>query len=150
MPTWRSSPRIGHRVDIIGGRDGMAIVNAIVEVVARHGDLWSVFRVSSSVAAQPLVRGPACNHERARWQKRCRRPVMRARCRSSRRLVRRLHDIICFGHRYAKQSPSPPATIPRRNQRCRPASLVVSEETTDRLLRDALALAETTGERSTQ
>lgn len=52
MPTWRSSfPAMGTRVDIIGwGGDGMAIVNAIVEVVARHEELWSVFRVSSEVS----------------------------------------------------------------------------------------------------
>ena len=52
VPTWRSSfPAMGTRVDIIGwGGDGMAIVNAIVEVVARHEDLWSVFRVSSEVS----------------------------------------------------------------------------------------------------
>ena len=49
---WRSSfPAMGTRVDIIGwGGNGMAIVNAIVEVVARHEDLWSVFRVSSEVS----------------------------------------------------------------------------------------------------
>ena len=42
---------MGTRVDIIGwGGDGMAIVNAIVEVVVRHEDLWSVFRVSSEVS----------------------------------------------------------------------------------------------------
>ena len=42
---------MGTRVDIIGwGGDGMAIVNAIVEVVARHEYLWSVFRVSSEVS----------------------------------------------------------------------------------------------------
>ena len=42
---------MGTRVDIIGwGGNGMAIVNAIVEVVARHEDLWSVFRVSSEVS----------------------------------------------------------------------------------------------------
>ena len=52
VPTWRSSfPAMGTRVDIIGwGGNGMAIVNAIVEVVARHEDLWSVFRVSSEVS----------------------------------------------------------------------------------------------------
>ena len=51
-PTWRSSfPAMGTRVDIIGwGGDGMAIVNAIVEVVARHEDMWSVFRPSSEVS----------------------------------------------------------------------------------------------------
>lgn len=42
---------MGTRVDIIGwGGNGMAIVNAIVEVVARHEDLWSIFRVSSEVS----------------------------------------------------------------------------------------------------
>ena len=49
---WRSSfPAMGTRVDLIGwGGNGMAIVNALVEVVARHEDLWSVFRVSSEVS----------------------------------------------------------------------------------------------------
>lgn len=42
---------MGTRVDIIGwGGEGMAIVNALVEVVARHEDLWSVFRSSSEVS----------------------------------------------------------------------------------------------------
>ena len=51
-PMWRSSfPAMGTCVDLIGwGGDGMAIVNALVEVVARHEDLWSVFRVSSEVS----------------------------------------------------------------------------------------------------
>ena len=51
-PMWRSSfPAMGTRVDLIGwGGNGMAIVNALVEVVARHEDLWSVFRVSSEVS----------------------------------------------------------------------------------------------------
>lgn len=74
---------MGTRVDIIGwGGDGMAIVNAIVEVVARHEDLWSVFRVSSEVS--------------------------------------------------------------RLNAATASPGLIVSEDT-DRLLRDALALAEATG-----
>lgn len=74
---------MGTRVDIIGwGGNGMAIVNAIVEVVARHEDLWSVFRVSSEVS--------------------------------------------------------------RLNAAMAGPGLVVSEDT-DRLLRDALALAEETG-----
>ena len=49
---WRSSfPAMGTRVDLIGwGGNGMAIVNALVEAVARHEDLWSVFRVSSEVS----------------------------------------------------------------------------------------------------
>ena len=42
---------MGTRVDLIGwGGNGMAIVNALVEAVARHEDLWSVFRVSSEVS----------------------------------------------------------------------------------------------------
>ena len=42
---------MGTRVDIIGwGGEGMTIVNALVEVVARHEDLWSVFRSSSEVS----------------------------------------------------------------------------------------------------
>ena len=51
-PTWRSSfPAMGTRVDIIGwGGDGMAIVNAVVGLVARHEDMWSVFRPSSEVS----------------------------------------------------------------------------------------------------
>ena len=51
-PTWCSSfPAMGTRIDIIGwGGDGMAIVNAVVGVVARHEDMWSVFRPSSEVS----------------------------------------------------------------------------------------------------
>ena len=51
-PMWRSSfPAMGTRIDIIGwGGDGMAIVNAVVGVVARHEDMWSVFRPSSEVS----------------------------------------------------------------------------------------------------
>ena len=42
---------MGTRVDIIGwGGDGMAIVNAVVGVVARHEDMWSVFWPSSEVS----------------------------------------------------------------------------------------------------
>ena len=101
-PMWCSSfPAMGTRVDLIGwGGDGMAIVNALVEVVARHEDLWSVFRVSSEVS--------------------------------------RLNDAVAstgggsgasrYGADSAQAGPG----------------LVVSEET-DRLLRDALALAEATG-----
>ena len=60
-PTWRSSfPAMGTRVDIIGwGGDGMAIVNAIVGVVARHEDMWSVFRPSSEVSRLNAVVAPA-------------------------------------------------------------------------------------------
>ena len=60
-PTWRSSfPAMGTRVDIIGwGGDGMAIVNAVVGVVARHEDMWSVFRPSSEVSRLNAVVAPA-------------------------------------------------------------------------------------------
>ena len=101
-PTWRSSfPAMGTRIDIIGwGGDGMAIVNAVVGVVARHEDMWSVFRPSSEVSqlnatVRDAVRGDGTS-----------------RC----------------GSDSAQAGPG----------------LVVSEET-DRLLRDALALAEATG-----
>ena len=101
-PTWRSSfPAMGTRVDIIGwGGDGMAIVNAIVGVVARHEDMWSAFRPSSEVSRlNAAVRDAAIGSGASR-------------CGA---------DSAQDGH-----------------------GLVVSEET-DRLLRDALALAEATG-----
>ena len=101
-PTWRSSfPAMGTRVDIIGwGGDGMAIVNAIVGVVARHEDMWSAFRPSSEVSRlNAAVRDAAIGSGASR-------------CGA---------DSAQAGH-----------------------GLVVSEET-DRLLRDALALAEATG-----
>ena len=101
-PTWRSSfPAMGTRVDIIGwGGDGMAIVNAVVGIVARHEDMWSVFRPSSEVSRlNATVRDAA----RGDGTSRC-------------------------GSDSAQAGPG----------------LVVSEDT-DRLLRDALALAEATG-----
>ena len=102
VPTWRSSfPAMGTRVDIIGwGGDGMAIVNAIVGVVARHEDMWSAFRPSSEVSRlNAAVRDAAIGSGASRC-----------------------------GADSAQGGPG----------------LVVSEET-DRLLRDALALAEATG-----
>ena len=101
-PTWRSSfPAMGTRVDIIGwGGDGMAIVNAVVGVVARHEDMWSVFWPSSEVSRlNAAVRDAAIGNGASRC-----------------------------GADSAHGGPG----------------LVVSEET-DRLLRDALALAEATG-----
>ncbi len=92
---------MGTRVDIIGwGGDGMAIVNAVVGVVARHEDMWSVFRPSSEVSRLNSVVASAGGGGGA------------SRC----------------GADSAVAGPG----------------LVVSEET-DRLLRDALALAEATG-----
>ena len=101
-PTWRSSfPAMGTRVDIIGwGGDGMAIVNAVVGVVARHEDMWSAFRPSSEVSRLNAVVASTGGGGGA------------SRC----------------GADSAQAGPG----------------LVVSEET-DRLLRDALALAEATG-----
>ena len=101
-PTWRSSfPAMGTRVDIIGwGGDGMAIVNAVVGVVARHEDMWSVFRPSSEVSRLNAAVASTGGGGGA------------SRC----------------GADSAVAGPG----------------LVVSEET-DRLLRDALALAEATG-----
>ena len=101
-PTWRSSfPAMGTRIDIIGwGGDGMAIVNAVVGVVARHEDMWSVFRSSSEVS--------------------------------------RLNDAVTStgGGGGASRCGADSAQAG--------TGLVVREET-DRLLRDALALAEATG-----
>lgn len=92
---------MGTRVDIIGwGGDGMAIVNAVVGVVARHEDMWSVFRPSSEVSRLNSVVASAGGSDGT------------SRC----------------GADSAVAGPG----------------LVVSEET-DRLLRDALALAEATG-----
>ena len=101
-PTWRSSfPAMGTRVDIIGwGGDGMAIVNAVVGVVARHEDMWSVFRPSSEVSR---LNDAVSSTGGGGGASRC-------------------------GADSAQGGPG----------------LVVSEET-DRLLRDALALAEATG-----
>ncbi len=42
---------MGTRVDLIGwGGDGMGIVNALVDLVARHEDLWSAYRATSEVS----------------------------------------------------------------------------------------------------
>ena len=164
-PTWRSSfPAMGTRVDVIGwGGDGMAIVNALVEVVARHEDLWSVFRSSSEVSRlSDAVRDAACCHDVHGDEGPS--PTGGARC----------HDEhgdegpsatggarTDAAHRSAS-SPDcvtasasvtgAPDTPLRRPQPSREGAadagggpgLVVSEDT-DRLLRDALALAEATG-----
>ena len=164
-PTWRSSfPAMGTRVDVIGwGGDGMAIVNALVEVVARHEDLWSVFRSSSEVSRlNDAVRDAACCHDEHGDEGPS--PTGGARC----------HDVAGgealsaaggartdAAHRSAS-SPDcvtasasvtgAPDTPLRRPQPSREGAadagggpgLVVSEDT-DRLLRDALALAEATG-----
>ena len=167
---------MGTRVDVIGwGGDGMAIVNALVEVVARHEDLWSVFRSSSEVSRLndarcydehgdegPSPTGGARCHDVAGGEGPS--PTGGARC----------HDEhgdegpsatggarTDAAHRSAS-SPDcvtasasvtgAPDTPLRRPQPSREGAadagggpgLVVSEDT-DRLLRDALALAEATG-----
>ena len=159
-PTWRSSfPAMGTRVDVIGwGGDGMAIVNALVEVVARHEDLWSVFRSSSEVSRLNDARCHDVHGDEGPS------PTGGARC----------HDVAGgealsaaggartdAAHR-AASSPDcvtasalvtdAPDTPLHRPQPSREGAadagggpgLVVSEDT-DRLLRDALALAEATG-----
>ena len=164
-PTWRSSfPAMGTRVDIIGwGGDGMAIVNALVGVVARHEDLWSAFRPSSEVSRlNAAVRDAAC----------CRDADGGEALSAAGEVC--CHDVAggealsaaggpCAdaAHR-AASSPDcetasasvtdGPDTPFRRPQPSREGAadagggpgLVVSEDT-DRLLRDALALAEATG-----
>ena len=146
---WRSSfPAMGTRVDIIGwGGEGMTIVNALVEVVARHEDLWSVFRSSSEVSRlnAALRVDTSCVSDSGTF---------------------------AFSGTYGSTSPTGAATAPgasavssditknsdaphptcHRPQPSREGAcdagvrqgLVVSEET-DRLLRDALTLAEATG-----
>ena len=181
-PTWRSSfPAMGTRVDIIGwGGDGMAIVNALVGVVARHEDLWSAFRPSSEVSRlNAAVRDAACCHDADGGEalsaagEVCCHDVAGGEALSAAGEVC-CHDVAggealpaaggaCTdaAHR-ATSSPDcvtasasvtdAPDTPLRHSQPSREGAddagggpgLVVSEDT-DRLLRDALALAEATG-----
>ena len=159
-PTWRSSfPAMGTRVDVIGwGGDGMAIVNALVEVVARHEDLWSVFRSSSEVSRLNAAR---C-HDVAGGE--ALSAAGGARCHDvagGEALSAAGHARTDAAHR-AASSPDcvtasasvtdDPDTPLHRPQPSREGAadagggpgLVVSEDT-DRLLRDSLALAEATG-----
>ena len=155
---------MGTRVDIIGwGGDGMAIVNALVGVVARHEDLWSAFRPSSEVSRlNAAVRDAAC----------CRDADGGEALSAAGEVC--CHDVAggealsaaggpCAdaAHRAASSpgcvtasasvTDAPDAPF-RHSQPSRDGTadagggpgLVVSEET-DRLLRDALALAEATG-----
>ena len=152
-PTWRSSfPAMGTRVDIIGwGGDGMAIVNALVGVVARHEDLWSAFRPSSEVSRlNAAVRDAACCHG-----------VCCHDVDGGEALSAAGGPCADAAHR-AASSPDcetasasvtdGPDTPLRRPQPSREGAadagggpgLVVGEDT-DRLLRDALALAEAAG-----
>ena len=143
---------MGTRVDIIGwGGDGMAIVNALVGVVARHEDLWSAFRPSSEVSRlNAAVRDAACCHG-----------VCCHDVDGGEALSAAGGPCADAAHR-AASSPDcetasasvtdGPDTPLRRPQPSREGAtdagggpgLVVGEDT-DRLLRDALALAEATG-----
>ena len=164
-PTWRSSfPAMGTRVDIIGwGGDGMAIVNALVGVVARHEDLWSAFRHSSEVSRlNTAVRDAACCHDADGGE--ALRATGDACCDEvdGGEALRATGDACTDAARRAAASPAcvtasasvtdAPDTPLRHSQPSREGTadagggpgLVVSEET-DQLLRGALALAEATG-----
>ena len=155
---------MGTRVDVIGwGGDGMAIVNALVEVVARHEDLWSVFRSSSEVSRlNDAVRDAACCHDEhgdealsAAGHARCHdgaggegpSPNGGARTDAAHRAASSPDCVTA-----SASVTDAPDTPLRRPQPSREGAadagggpgLVVSEDT-DRLLRDALALAEATG-----
>lgn len=138
---------MGTRVDIIGwGGDGMAIVNAIVEVVARHEDLWSAFRVSSEVSRlNTAVRGPACSHDARGGE--ALSPTGDA-CRDAAHRAASFADCMTSSASVT-DTPNSPRRHPQPSREGTSDAeagpgLVVSEDT-DRLLRDALALAEATG-----
>ena len=164
-PTWRSSfPAMGTRVDIIGwGGDGMAIVNALVGVVARHEDLWSAFRPSSEVSRlNAAVRDAACCHDAdggealsAAGEVCCHDvaggealPAAGGACTDAAHRATSSPDCVTAS---ASVTDAPDTPL-RHSQPSREGAddagggpgLVVSEDT-DRLLRDALALAEATG-----
>ena len=147
-PTWRSSfPAMGTRVDIIGwGGDGMAIVNALVGVVARHEDLWSAFRPSSEVSRlNAAVRDAAYCHDADGGEA---LPAAGGACTDAAHRAASSPDCVTAS---ASVTDAPDTPL-RRPQPSREGAadagggpgLVVSEDT-DRLLRDALALAEATG-----
>ncbi len=139
---------MGTRVDIIGwGGEGMAIVNALIEVVARHEDLWSVFRPSSEISRLNAAFrvDTSCVPDSGTFA------------------IRGTHGSIgptdaataagasTTSSDTTKNSDAPHASCHRPQPSREGTSnagvspgLVVSEET-DRLLRDALTLAEATG-----
>ena len=159
-PTWRSSfPAMGTRVDVIGwGGDGMAIVNALVEVVARHEDLWSVFRSSSEVSRLndarchdvhgdegPSAAGHARCHDGAGGEGPS--PTGGAHTDAAHRAASSPDCVTASAS--VTDAPDTPLRRPQpSHERAADAGggpgVVVSEDT-DRLLRDALALAEATG-----
>ena len=155
---------MGTRVDIIGwGGDGMAIVNALVGVVARHEDLWSAFRPSSEVSRlNAAVRDAACCHDAdggealsAAGEVCCHDvaggealPAAGGACTDAAHRATSSPDCVTAS---ASVTDAPDTPL-RHSQPSREGAddagggpgLVVSEDT-DRLLRDALALAEATG-----
>ena len=155
---------MGTRVDIIGwGGDGMAIVNALVGVVARHEDLWSAFRPSSEVSRlNAAVRDAACCRDADGGE--ALRATGDACCDGVHggEALPATGDACTDAARRAASSPAcvtasasitdAPDTPLRHSQPSREGTadagggpgLVVGEDT-DRLLRDALALAEATG-----
>ena len=155
---------MGTRVDIIGwGGDGMAIVNALVGVVARHEDLWSAFRPYSEVSRlNAAVRDAACRHDADGGEA---LPATGDACCDGvhgGEALPATGDACTDAARRAAASPAcmmasasvtdAPDTPLRHSQPSREGTadagggpgLVVSEET-DQLLRGALALAEATG-----
>ena len=146
---WRSSfPAMGTRVDIIGwGGEGMTIVNALVEVVARHEDLWSVFRSSSEVSRlnAALRVDTSCVSDSGTLA------INGAHGSTGPTDVATAAGASATSSDTAKNSdalhPASHRPQPSREGACDAKvspGLVVSEET-DRLLRDALTLAEATG-----
>ena len=159
-PTWRSSfPAMGTRVDVIGwGGDGMAIVNALVEVVARHEDLWSVFRSSSEVSRLNDARchdvhgdegpsptgGARCHDEHGDEVP---SPTGGAHTDAAHRAASSPDCVTASAS--VTDDPDTPLHRPQPSREGAADAgggpgLVVSEDT-DRLLRDSLALAEATG-----
>ena len=146
---WRSSfPAMGTRVDIIGwGGEGMTIVNALVEVVARHEDLWSVFRSSSEVSRLNAAFrvDTSCVSDSGTLA------INGAHGSTDPTDAATAPGASAVSSDITKNSDAPHPTChrpqPSREGACDAGGrqgLVVSEET-DRLLRDALTLAEATG-----
>ena len=143
---------MGTRVDIIGwGGDGMAIVNALVGVVARHEDLWSAFRPSSEVSRlNAAVRDAACCRDACCHDMDGGEALSAAGgpCADAAHRAASSPDCVTASASVTDE----PDTPLRYSQPSREGAddagggpgLVVSEDT-DRLLRDALALAEATG-----
>ena len=138
---------MGTRVDIIGwGGDGMAIVNALVGVVARHEDLWSAFRPSSEVSRlNTAVRDAACCHDADGGEA---LPATADACTDAARPAAASPACVTASASVTDAPDTPLRHLQPSREGTADAGggpgLVVSEET-DQLLRGALALAEATG-----